>query len=224
MLWPCLRWGIDPSYGRSGSLTDREFAMAQTAWSYFETSYQPETGLINSVAAFPSTTLWDTAPYVSTLVAAYGLCVIAKRESDSRATKPISTLRNLKLYRKEAQNKVYSVATREMVDYANKPGEIIMSANDIGRFLVWLKIAKKRRPYLANSVLMRWNFCNMINEDGRMFGSLTQSDGTTRYVQAGRLGYEEYAAKGFALWGFDAARAMAPQPLEFTTTFDVKVP
>ena len=214
-------------FGRNGQLTLREFEMAKTAWAYFEKFYQEETGLVNAVGNFPSTTLWDTASYISALVSAYELCVIDKRMFDSRATKILNTLRNLKLYRGEAPNKVYHSGTGEMVDYANKPGEIGMSANDIGRLLVWLQIVKERHPHLANSVdnvPMRWNFCNLINEDGRMFGSFTQSNGETKYVQEGRLGYEEYAAKGFALWGFDVDRAMSPEPVAYTTIYDVKVP
>ncbi|MEP2892104.1 DUF3131 domain-containing protein [Tateyamaria sp.] len=214
-------------FGRNGVLNEREFAMAKTAWSYFEEFYQSDTGLVNAVGNFPSTTLWDTASYISALVAAYELCVIDKRELDRRASQLIKTLRNLPLYRGEAPNKVYNSATGAMVDYANKPGEIGMSANDIGRLLVWLKILKERHPHLANSVdnvPMRWNFCNLVGEEGRMFGSFAKSNGETRYVQEGRLGYEEYAAKGFALWGFDMGRAMAPQPLEYATIYDVRVP
>ncbi len=214
-------------FGRNGPLTAREFEMAKTAWSYFETFYQPETGLVNAVGNFPSTTLWDTASYISAMVAAYELCVIDKRELDDRATRILNTLRNLPLYRGEAPNKVYHAATGEMVNYANQPGEIGMSANDIGRLLVWLRILKERHPHLANSVdnvPMRWNFCNLVNEDGRMFGSFTQGNGETRYVQEGRLGYEEYAAKGFALWGFDVARAMSPEPLEYAYIYGVRVP
>jgi hypothetical protein len=216
-----------PHFGRNGPLTDREFAMAKTAWSYFVKRYQPETGLVNAVGSFPSTTMWDTASYVSGLVAAYELCVIDKREFDTRATKLISTLRNLDLFRGEAPNKVYNAATGEKVNYANKKGEVGMSALDIGRLLVWLRILKERNPYLANavdSVPMRWNFCNLVNEDGRMFGSFVKGDGSTQYVQEGRLGYEEYAAKGFELWGFDTSRAMSPEPLAYTNIYDVKLP
>lgn len=214
-------------FGRSGPLTDREQNMARVAWSYFEKRYQPETGLVNAVGSYPSTTLWDTASYISALVAAYELCVIDKRAFDTRATKLINTLRNLDLYRGEAPNKVYNTKTGAKVNYANEAGEVGISALDIGRMLVWLRILKERHPHLANSVdniPMRWNFCNLVNEDGRMFGSFTQGDGKTRYVQEGRLGYEEYAAKGFALWGFDVARALSPEPLAYTTIFDVKVP
>lgn len=214
-------------FGRVGTLTPREFQMAKTAWSYFEKRYQPETGLVNAVGSYPSTTLWDTASYISGLVAAYELCVIDKREFDTRATKLFNTLRNLDLYRGEAPNKVYNTTTGEKVNYANEPGEVGMSALDIGRLLVWLRIVKERHPHLANSVdniPMRWNFCNIVNDDGRMFGSFNHGDGDTKYVQEGRLGYEEYAAKGFALWGFDVSRALSPEPLNYTTIFDVKVP
>lgn len=221
------RFGDSAHTGRNGQLTDREYAMAKTAWSYFVARYQPETGLVNAVGAFPSTTLWDTASYISALVAAYELCVIDKRDFDTRATKLIGTLRNLDLYQGEAPNKVYNAKTGAKVNYANEAGEVGMSALDIGRMLVWLRILKERHPHLANSVdnvPMRWNFCNLVHEDGRMFGAFKRGDGTTRYVQEGRLGYEEYAAKGFALWGFDVPRAMSPEPLAYTTIFDVKVP
>lgn len=214
-------------FGRSGPLTDREFQLAQVAWTYFERFFQEETGLVNAVGSYPSTTLWDTASYMSALVAAYELCVIDKRDFDTRVAKLISTLRNLDLYRGEAPNKVYQTQTGAKVNYANEPGEVGMSALDIGRMLVWLRIIKERYPHFANSVdnvPMRWNFCNLIHDDGRMFGAFSQGDGNTRYVQEGRLGYEEYAAKGFALWGFNTSRAMSPEPLAYTTIYDVKVP
>jgi hypothetical protein len=216
-----------PHFGRNGPLTTREMEMARTAWSYFERSYQDETGLVNAVGSFPSTTMWDTASYISAMVAAYELCIIDKREFDARTTKLMNTLRNLDLFRGEAPNKVYNTQTAEKVNYANDPGEVGMSALDIGRMLVWLRILKERYPYLANSVdnvPMRWNFCNLVNDDGRMFGSFVRGDGSTRYVQEGRLGYEEYAAKGFALWGFNVNRAMSPDPIAYTTIYDVKVP
>ncbi|SOH94842.1 Protein of unknown function [Monaibacterium marinum] len=219
--------GATPHFGRNGALTDREYEMARVAWSYFELRFQPDTGLVNAVGGFPSTTMWDTASYISAMVAAYELCVIEKRDFDARATQLLGTLRNLDLYRGEAPNKVYHTGTGEKVNYANEAGEVGMSALDIGRLLVWLRILKERHPHLANSVdnvPMRWNFCNLVNEDGRMFGSFTQSDDTTRYVQEGRLGYEEYAAKGFALWGFDVDRAMSPEPLSYVDIYGVPVP
>ncbi len=218
---------VSDFFGRNGPLTDRERAMAETAWSYFVEFYQPETGLVNAVGNYPSTTLWDTGSYISALVAAYELDIIDKREFDRRAYQLLGTLRNLELFRGIAPNKVYNTATGEMVNYANQPGEVGFSALDIGRLLVWLQILKQRYPYLANSVdnvPMRWNFCSMISEDGRLFGANLNGNGDVRELQEGRLGYEEYAASGFALWGFDVERASLPEPLAYTTIYGVDVP
>lgn len=201
--------------------------MAEVAWSYFVERLQPDTGLVNAVGSYPSTTMWDTASYVSALVAARELGLIDKREFDRRATQLLGTLRNLQLFRGEAPNKVYNTETGEMVNYANEPGEVGYSVLDIGRLLVWLRILEERYPYLANSVdnvPLRWNFCNLVAEDGRLFGSLVDADGSARNVQEGRLGYEEYAAKGFALWGFDVTAALEPEPVSYTTIYGVEVP
>ena len=214
-------------FGRHGPLTPRERRMAETAWSYFEQRLQPETGLVNAVGAYPSTTLWDTASYVSALVAAHELGIIDKRAFDLRVNQLIGTLRNLDLFRGELPNKVYNTRTGEKVNYANQPGEVGFSVLDIGRMLVWLKILKERYPYLApgiDNTVLRWNFCNAITGDGRMRGSIVTAKGETRYVQEGRLGYEEYAAKGFALWDFDVSGALSPEPLAFTEIYDIRVP
>ncbi|SPF81835.1 DUF3131 domain-containing protein [Pseudoprimorskyibacter insulae] len=217
----------EPHFGRNGALTEHEMDMAKTAWTYFEKFYQPDTGLVNAVGSFPSTTMWDTASYMSALLAAYELCIIDKRTFDTRSTQLFRTLRNLVLFNKEAPNKVYHTKTAEKVSYANKPGDIGYSALDLGRMLVWLKAYKERYPYLANSVdaiPLRWDFCNIIRDDGSLNGSLVTKEGNPRYLQEGRLGYEEYAAKGFALWGFDVPGALDPRPLEYTTIYDVQVP
>ena len=213
--------------GRRGPLTDREMKMANVAWKFFEASYQDTTGLANSVGSYPSTTMWDTASYISGLVAARELGIIDKRAFDDRALKLISTLRGLDLFRGELPNKVYHTKTGAKVNYANKPGEVGFSALDIGRLLVWLKILKENYPYLANGIdntLLRWNYCKVVGEDGQLVGSILNSKKETVYVQEGRLGYEEYAAKGFALWGFDVAKAVSPVPYAFTNIYGVDVP
>ena len=89
---------ISSFFGRNGPLSDRQQAMAETAWSYFEEYYQPETGLVNAVGNYPSTTMWDTGSYISGLVAAYELGIIDKREFDRRAYQLLGTLRNLELF------------------------------------------------------------------------------------------------------------------------------
>ncbi len=213
---------------RRGFLNDREMAAAKVAWGYFEKFTQETTGLANSVGAYPSTTLWDTASYVSGIVAAYELCLIEKPEFDKRMLKLLTTIRNLKLFRNEMPNKVYHTKTGEQVDYTNKAGEIGYSALDIGRFLVWMRIIRNRYPHLANTVdnmILRWDFANVIDEDGVMYGAAVDKETKeTIYTQEGRLGYEEYAAKGFALWGFKPYFAHRAEPYLTTNIFDVRVP
>ncbi|MCP5088920.1 MAG: DUF3131 domain-containing protein [Rhodobacteraceae bacterium] len=186
---------------RRGFLNDRELRAAKIAWGYFAQFTQETTGLANSVGAYPSTTLWDTASYISGLVAAYELCLIEKPEFDRRILKLLTTFRTLKLFRRELPNKVYHTKTGEQVDYTNKPGEIGYSALDIGRFLVWMRICRNRYPYLANtidSMLLKWDFSKVIDEEGVMFGAAVDKETKeTVYAQEGRLGYEEYAAKAF---------------------------
>ncbi|MEP3032709.1 MAG: DUF3131 domain-containing protein, partial [Pseudoruegeria sp.] len=201
---------------------------ARVAWHYFEKFTQETTGLANSVGNFPSTTLWDTASYMSGLVAAYELCIIEKPMFDDRIFRLLTTIKGLKLFRGELPNKVYHTKTGEQVDYTNKPGEIGFSALDIGRFLVWMRILKNRYPYLGNtidSVLLKWDFQNAIDSEGLLVGAYVDKEtGETVYAQEGRLGYEEYAAKGFALWGFRPVLAHRAEPFLTASIFGVQVP
>lgn len=213
---------------RRGFLNGRELRAAKVAWHYFETFTQETTGLANSVGNYPSTTLWDTASYMAGMVAAYELCLIEKPEFDRRVTLLLTTIKSLELFRKEMPNKVYHTKTGAKVDYTNKPGEIGFSALDIGRFLVWMRIYKNRYPYLANtidSVLLKWNFKNVVDDEGLLFGAYVHKEtGETVYAQEGRLGYEEYAAKGFALWGFRPRLAHRAEPFLTASIFGVQVP
>ena len=213
---------------RRGFLNERELQAAKVAWGYFAQFTQEDTGLANSVGAYPSTTLWDTASYISGLVAAYELCLIEKPEFDKRILKLLTTFRTLKLFRNEMPNKVYHTKTGAQVDYTNKPGEIGFSALDIGRFMVWMRIVRNRYPYLSNTIdnmLLRWDYSNVVDDEGVMFGALIDKETKeTVYAQEGRLGYEEYAAKGFALWGFKVNFSHRAEPFLTTNIFDVRVP
>ena len=213
---------------RRGFLNEREMRAAKVAWHYFEKFTQETTGLANSVGNYPSTTLWDTASYIAGAVAAYELCLIEKPEFDRRMLQLLTTFKGLELFRKEMPNKVYHTKTGAKVDYTNKPGEIGFSALDIGRFLVWMRILKNRYPHLGNtidSVLLKWDFSNTIDSEGLMWGAYVDKEtGETVYAQEGRLGYEEYAAKGFALWGFRPILAHRAEPFLTASIYGISVP
>jgi hypothetical protein len=57
-----------------------------------------------------------------------------------------------------------------------------------------------------------------------MYGAYLDGNKKVRYVQEGRLGYEEYAAKGFQLWDFDTTKASLPDPYNYVTIYGVEIP
>lgn len=197
---------------RHGDLTAREQAMAVKAWQYFVTNYQPATGLVNAVNNYPSTTMWDSASYLAALTAARELGIIDKEQFDQRLIKFLATLNTVPLFQNQMPNKAYNTITAQKVDYLNKPGEIGFSSIDIGRMLLWLKIIKERYPEFANdvdNVVLRWDFSHIIDDCGTLYGANLDANKQPVYVQEGRLGYEEYAASGFQLWGSPPARPPA---------------
>ncbi len=214
--------------GQNGPLTPEQQKMAEAAWQYFENNYQDETGLVNAVDEYPSTTMWDTASYLAALVSAHQLGVIDKTLFDLRTVKAISALNTLDLFRNELPNKVYNTKTLEKVDYGNNTGEIGYSAIDIARLLIWLSILKQDYPEHSNIVdrtVLRWNFHRILDEPGTMYGAgLSEDKKNVEYYQEGRLGYEEYAAKAFQVWGFTTTRAANPEPYNLVSIYGIDIP
>lgn len=192
-------------------LTREEQQWARTAWTYFEQNVDPQTGLSPSVAGFPSATMWDTASYLLALVSAHDLGLLDKRGFDIRLAKALVSLEGLPLYGGKLPNKSYGVATLGMTDYENKPspGGIGWSAIDLGRLLVSLNVITWRHPVhtpAVRRVLARWDLSALVR-DGQMVGMQAGGAGAPQSVQEGRLGYEQYAARGLGLVGLDVAAA-----------------
>jgi hypothetical protein len=194
-------------------LSEQEFRWATLAWHYFENNYQENTGLVNSVDGYPSTTMWDTASYLMGLLAAEKLNVITHKFFMMRMEKALSTLAKLPLVDGKLPNKAYNTKTLEMVDYNNVPKKngIGWSAIDIGRILVPMNILIWQYPELnhyVNNVLNHWKVGTML-KDGYLYGARPTGNGDKmELVQEGRIGYEEYASKSLALMGRDVFNAM----------------
>lgn len=212
---------------RNGELTEAEMEMARNAWRYFEANWQSDTGFTNAVNAYPSTTLWDTGSYIAAVISAEGLGLIEEQERHDRLDQLLGSLEHLELFRAECPNKVYHTETAFPTDYANQPGEIGCSALDIARLMVWLKVIEQRYPEFQTEVrrtLRRWNWCSIVTEAGVLQGTAVGEDGATLYLQEGRLGYEEYGAAAFALWGFNVEAAYDPEPYDTIWLYGVEVP
>ncbi|HYF16844.1 MAG TPA: DUF3131 domain-containing protein [Ramlibacter sp.] len=210
------------------ALTDQERQWARLAWSYFERNTDARTGLAGSVEAFPSSTMWDTASYLLAVLAARDLQLIEEAAFDQRMAAALASLERLPLYANALPNKSYDVRTLAMTDYANKPspGGIGWSAIDIGRLLVPLNVIAWHHPRhteAARRVIARWN-TTQLARDGQLYG-MEVENGAARAVQEGRLGYEQYAARTFALMGLDVDVALDPTAyLQWVEVEGIQVP
>ena len=209
-------------------LTSEEETYARTAWQYFLNNYQESTGFTNAAGGYPSGTLWDMGNYLMALNAARWLGLIDQADFDVRLNKFLASLSGLRLFEDSLPNKVYNTATGEMVDYGNNPVErgIGWSALDIGRILAAFHVLRTCHPQYSQwlqSVIDRWAVERSI-QDGYMFGAAVLEDGQTLPVQEGRLGYEEYAARGYELWGYAVPKALSYEPYKMVEIYGVQVP
>lgn len=197
--------------GQSPLNTD-DLTYARVAWGYFERNYNPETGLVNSVNGFPSTTIWDQSSYLLGLISAYKIGIIDQGLFDKRLSQALDTLARLPLFFGKLPNKVYDTRSLVMTTYANDAIEtgIGWSALDIARMTVPLNIILYDYPKhasLAAQILTHWDFDAMV-ESGVMMGARLHSEtGLPEKIQEGRLGYEEYGARAMALLGLDTMTA-----------------
>ncbi|MEL6224492.1 MAG: DUF3131 domain-containing protein [Cyanobacteria bacterium J06627_8] len=209
-------------------LTPEEMNYAQSAWNYFVDNVQASTGFSNSAGGYPSGTLWDLGNYLAAMNAARWMGLIDQAEFDSRLNQFLTNLGQLRLFEDTLPNKVYNSATGEIVDYGNNPLErgIGWSALDIGRLLASFHILRTCHPQYADwmaGIIDSWNVAASVQDD-MLYGATVLPDGSTLKVQEGRLGYEEYAARGYALWGFDAPAAVAYDPFQFVDIYGLQIP
>ncbi len=214
---------------RQGPLTEREMKWARIAWKYFENNVNPRTGLAGAQPNYAPFTMWDLAAHIAAIIAAYELKIIDSHEFDMRIRKILIWMNHMKFFRDTLPNQFYSADHGKMVDWANKPGELGWSALDLGRLLIWLKILKERHPIYAELVdkaVMRWNWSKLVDREGSIFGAsyFQRKKDMFIHYQEGRLGYEEYCARGYGLWGADTTKASEIEPYSTVRVYDQDIP
>jgi len=188
---------------------------ARAAWHYADTQYQPETGLINSVHGYKYATMWDIASGLSAMYCANRLGLLSGGEYDRRMSRALKTLAAMRLFEDVAFSKNYSTTTaaimgRDDRDTQSSERGTGWSATDIGRLLIWLHIIAVKQPQYAdeiNRIVARMELGQLV-ADGYLVGADVDAAGNVRRYSEGRLGYEQYAAMGFALWGHSPQRAL----------------
>lgn len=209
-------------------LTEQEMAWAKLAWKYFQNNTIPETGMVNSVNNYTASTLWDSASYLMAVISAHRLQIIDENEFTQRVYKILNSFAKLPLYEGKLPNKSYNTQTLQMVDYNNNPTEegIGWSAIDLGRVMVPLNVLIWNYPQFTpqvKAISKNWDLAASV-KNGDMYGA-TNENGETEYVQEGRLGYEEYAAKTYQLMGYDVSNAIDYTAwLNFVEIYGINVP
>jgi hypothetical protein len=186
---------------------------ARRAWHFFAANTVEATGLTGATDGYPFVTVWDVASMLAAYHSAYGLGLIEGDELDRRLGRILRTLQEMDLYDGVAFNKSYDARTGRMVGRDERPSAIGFgwSATDIGRLLVWLHIVERHYPRFADdarAIVTRLDASRLVR-DGYLRGEdLHPRTGERREYPEGRIGYEQYAAAGFALWGVEAANAL----------------
>ncbi|MEM5472106.1 DUF3131 domain-containing protein [Hoeflea sp. AS60] len=193
-----------------GKSSDKDLEQARIAWTYFQNNVDPDSGLVNSANSYPSTTMWETGSYFVAVLSAERLGLIDAAEAEARLSKALESLVKLRLFDGTLPNKAYHTRTLELVDYSNKPSELGLgwSALDVARIVATFGLIERNHPTLApaiEAILARWQLDKMV-VDGELMGT-NIVDGKIRPNQEGRVGYEQYAAKGMMLFGYDVWRA-----------------
>jgi hypothetical protein len=180
--------------------------MARSAWTYLDTYYQSATGFVNATPDWANTTLWDVGGQVLAFLAARELGLLDAAEYQRRMTQTLTTLEKLPLYKNAALNKLYSTKELRLGD-GSRAG---WSATDLGRFFLALKILAKRDSSFAAQAerIVRRNDFSQIVKNGYLYGQGIGSSGKPWVFQEGRIGYEQYVAKGFSEWGADVRNAL----------------
>lgn len=186
-------------------------AMAEVAWKYFEKNRLSATGFVNAIKGYSRATFWDVGSGIAGIVSAEQLGLISRKEFSKWMDLYLRSLGDLPLYNNELPNREYVLETGRMVGRGNRLDQTGTgwSALDIGRTLIWLRIAHDWYPDLREDItgiVETWDFQRLL-QDQQMNGAWVGSRGERTY-QEGRLGYEQYSAMGYRAWGYDVARAV----------------
>jgi hypothetical protein len=183
----------------------------ESAMAYLRAYRAPRTGLVQATPGWAHITLWDVGSLLGAVYAAGELGALTPAERDEWMGQLLQTLRTAPTFDDAAYNRVYVAANGRMVDGDDRPSDVGSgwSTTDLGRLLIWLKVVESRLPAhaeAARAVAERIDFGRIV-KGGYLHGA-DRKNGRVIQYEEGRVGYEQYAARGFELWGHPAARAL----------------
>jgi hypothetical protein len=206
----------DPGGNPPSGRTEAEIYLdaARTAWQYFERKSEPATGLAWAHNRFQYLTAWDMGSLLAAVHAAHELEIISDATFHARIERLLETLNTIQLVQNVGFNRFYDAVTGRMVNrslnFTNTGTG--WSPVDIGRLLVALRVLAKDEPRYAaktQSIVNRLDMSQLVR-NGVLIGSDRDGSGNFFTYREGGLGYEQYGAAGFKLWGVRAATALDP--------------
>jgi hypothetical protein len=191
---------------------DVMLASARSAWAFIRRNYHPSTGFVGATEQYQFVTMWDVGSILGAFLAARELGFITSEDYRGRVARVLQSLEVARLHDGAAFNRLYSAASGRMVgrDHLPTTRGHGWSATDLGRLLLWLKIVSTHDPQFepASRRIVERLDLDRIVRDGYLRGEELTPRGRRRLFQEGRIGYEQYAAAGFALWGIRAEGAL----------------
>jgi hypothetical protein len=180
--------------------------VAQSAWRFMDANYNAGTGLVSATADWANTTVWDIGGQLLAFESAKELGLITPEDFKAKVGRTLATLQKAPLYQGVAYNKTYSTKSGGF----GEGGAHGYAATDLGRLLGALKIVSVHEPELKDQVaaVVRRIDMSKVVKDGYLYGMLQGSRGQPWSFQEGRIGYEQYVARGFSEWGADVANAL----------------
>ncbi|HEX3534414.1 MAG TPA: DUF3131 domain-containing protein [Gemmatimonadaceae bacterium] len=186
---------------------------ARIAWAFVDRNYQPATGLARAHDTYQYVTLWDIASGLAATYSAHELGLVSDPIYNLRMQRALNTLSQADLFENAAFNRSYDSKTGRMIDRKQSLSSrgFGWSVTDLGRLLTWLKIISVNQPQFATqaaNIVKRLDMSRLIKNGYLQSEDLSPSTGALHPFQEGRIGYEQYAAAGFALWGYRAENAL----------------
>lgn len=187
-------------------------AAAPIAWAQFSRLWVPGTGLAKATFDYDKLTTWDIGSVLAALHSGRILGLLDTNEYRARMGRTLETLEKMPFFRDSIPHKLYNARTAMMAtrDGAETKRGYAWSATDLGRFLIWLKIVAEgdsNFTEIASRIVQRIKFDAVVS-NGYLYGEDATAGRRARRFQEGRIGYEQYAAHGFAVWGQDVALAL----------------
>jgi hypothetical protein len=210
---PCTgAWSFFGSREPGDSLDTVFDSAAAVAWQQFNRLWVPQTGLAKATPDYDKLTSWDIGSVLAALYSARQLELLSPDEYRERAGLTLRTLASVPLFEDVAFNRMYDARSARMV---GRSGAVSArgygwSATDLGRLLLWLRAIAESDSALSASAtqVARRIRIDRVVFDGYLHGEDITESGRRRKFQEGRIGYEQYAARGFAAWGHDVGPAL----------------